>query len=99
LRDGRASLREELAAVPDPVCGSRASVKGLFQRSRSGDRLERSIPLSREHLRLAEARPRSCDHASEPLIGLLTEQIEAGMAIGAIRAGDPRRLAISSITS
>ena len=94
MRDGAASLREELAAVPDPVVRLARIVKGLFQRSRSDDVLERSILLSREHLRLAEARPEELRHAMEPLIGLLTEQVEAGMAIGAIRAADPRRLAI-----
>jgi AcrR family transcriptional regulator len=94
MREAAAGIRAEIAAVADPLDRLALIVKGLFQRSRSRDVLEQSVPLSREHLRLAESRPDELRHAIEPLIGLLTEQVAAGMKAGVIREGDPRRLAI-----
>jgi hypothetical protein len=49
--------------------------------------------LSREHMRLAEARATDLQAALEPLIALIARQIDEGMALGQIRVGDPRRLA------
>ena len=41
-----------------------------------------------------EARPEELRHAIEPLIALLTEQVDGAMKAGVVRAGDPRRLAV-----
>lgn len=53
----------------------------------------RGAALSREHLRLAESRPRDLQVALRPLIDLLADQLAAGMAAGQVREGDPERLA------
>jgi AcrR family transcriptional regulator len=49
----------------------------------------RSAALSREHLRLAEARPRELEVALRPLLDCLAEQVERGMRSGQMRPGDP----------
>jgi AcrR family transcriptional regulator len=89
-----ASFRASVATIPDPLDRLGVIVKGMFLSAHSDDVLEKSVPLSREHLRLAESRPEELRHAIEPLIALLTEQVDAGMKASVIRKGDPRRLAI-----
>ena len=54
---------------------------------RSGDR--RSAALSREHLRLADTRPRELQVALAPLLALMAEQVRDGIAAGQVRACDP----------
>lgn len=54
----------------------------------------RSAALSREHLRLAESRPRELQAALRPLIDLIAKQLAAGMITGQVRQNDPERLAI-----
>jgi AcrR family transcriptional regulator len=49
----------------------------------------RSAALSREHLRLADARPGELAQALRPLIDCLTGQVERGMQQGQMRPGDP----------
>jgi AcrR family transcriptional regulator len=56
-------------------------------------RARRGAALSREHLRLAESRATDLQAALAPLIGLITQQLAAGMATGLVRKGDPQRLA------
>ncbi len=53
----------------------------------TGDR--RSAALSREHLRLAEARPAELAEALRPLLDCLSDQVERGMRSGQLRQGDP----------
>ncbi|MFT4026725.1 MAG: helix-turn-helix domain-containing protein [Novosphingobium sp.] len=50
--------------------------------------------LSREHLRLAEARPDELHHALRPLMALIADQLAAGMASGQVRQADPERLTL-----
>lgn len=57
-----------------------------------GSRL--AAALSREHLRLAEARPDELHAALGPLIALLSRQLQAGMEAGAMRQADPEQLAV-----
>jgi AcrR family transcriptional regulator len=94
IRDAAIHFREQLADVPDPLDRLSVVVKSMFLSAHSKDRVGQSVPLSREHLRLAEARPDELRVAIEPFVALLTEQVEAGMKAGVIRPGDPRRLAI-----
>lgn len=54
----------------------------------------RGAALSREHLRLAEARPDELQSALEPLIALLAAQLCEGMAAGEVRDFDAGRLAV-----
>ncbi len=50
--------------------------------------------MSREHLRLAESRPRDLQAALAPLIALIACQLSDGMASGVVRRDDPQRLAM-----
>jgi AcrR family transcriptional regulator len=54
----------------------------------------RSAAFSREHLRLAEARPEELQRAIEPLVALIARQIADGAAAGHFRAGSPTRSAM-----
>ncbi len=54
----------------------------------------RAAAMSREHLRLAEARPEDLQAALEPLIALLTRTLSEGMEAGDVRRSDARRLAV-----
>jgi AcrR family transcriptional regulator len=60
--------------------------------SSEGSRM--AAALSREHLRLAEARPAELQAALEPLIALIARQIEEAMQAGMVRQGDPLRFAL-----
>ena len=53
----------------------------------------RGAALSREHLRLAEARPNDLQAALAPLIDVISQLLANGMAAGVIRRADSRRLA------
>lgn len=53
----------------------------------------RGAAMSREHLRLAEARPDDLQHAIGPLLELLVQQLSAGMQAGVVRQAEPQRLA------
>jgi len=64
---------------------------GLAGGPRNGNR--RSAALSREHMRLAEARPRDLEAALQPLLDLLARELAAGMSAGRFERGDPHRLA------
>lgn len=70
-------------------------VLGKGMQSPDSDALaeRRAAALSREHLRLAEARPGDLQAALRPLIALLAQQLEAGMNAGVVRRDDPQRLA------
>jgi AcrR family transcriptional regulator len=57
-----------------------------------GNRL--ATALSREHMRLAEARPAELQAALNPLLTLIASQLAEGMAAGEVREGDPARMAL-----
>jgi AcrR family transcriptional regulator len=59
----------------------------------SGENDRRGAAMSREHLRLAESRPRDLQLALRPLIALIARQLSDGMEQGRVREGDPNRLA------
>jgi AcrR family transcriptional regulator len=94
MRDAAASFAVETAPVSDPVGKLRVLVTGIFTRGISDDVMKQSVPLSREHLRLAESRPEELRFALEPLTVLLAEQLAAAMEAGVVRRTDPRRLAV-----
>lgn len=64
---------DELAGSPEGITG--------------GD--QRSAALSREHLRLADSRPKELQKALAPLLALIAEQLRAGIAAGVVRPCDP----------
>ncbi|MEJ2205350.1 MAG: TetR/AcrR family transcriptional regulator [Gemmatimonadota bacterium] len=94
VKDAAALHEAESADIVDPVDRLHATVTGLFTRALQGDAAKQSVPLSREHLRLAEARPVELRYAMEPLTQLVEAQIRAGMDAGSVREADPRRLAV-----
>ena len=49
----------------------------------------RGAALSREHMRLAEARPAELAAALNPLLACLTDQVEKGIRLGQMRPADP----------
>ena len=99
IRLAESHYREQVSALSDPmerlqlivtwlVLGREAS--GIARQEQS-DR--RGAAMSREHLRLAEARPDELQVALRPLISLIAEQLADGMEAGVVRRGDPQRLA------
>jgi AcrR family transcriptional regulator len=54
----------------------------------------RGAAMSREHLRLAEARPRELESALRPLLALIADLLEKGMAAGVVRTTSPATLAM-----
>lgn len=53
----------------------------------------RSAAFSREHLRLAEARPADLHRAIAPLVALITRQVEEGVSLGQLASHSPERSA------
>ena len=94
LRDAATALETRIAPITDPVERLRMLVTGIFTGGISDDVLTQTVPLSHEHLRLAEARPAELRFALEPLTVLLAEHLAAGIEAGVVRRSDPRRLAL-----
>ena len=94
LRAAATSLAARTADITDPVERLRMLVTGIFTGGISDEVLKQSVPLSHEHLRLAEARPAELRFALEPLTVLLAEHLAAGIEAGVVRRSDPRRLAV-----
>lgn len=89
-------LEAEGAALSGPVERLRLIVQSIVggQAGRGADGYDRrSAAFSREHLRLAEARPADLQRAIEPLVALIARQIEGGVASGAFRGASPERSA------
>lgn len=92
--------RESTRAVADPLERLRLVVQSIGMARgglndedvRIGSHL-RSAALSREHLRLAEARPDDLQAALKPLFSLLEHMLADGMATGQVRRARPERLA------
>lgn len=96
LRESAVFMREQGEALGGPLerirlivsillLGALGSVDGAD--SEANDR--RSAALSREHLRLADARPADLQEALSPLLDLMTEIVADGIAQGAFRPCDP----------
>jgi AcrR family transcriptional regulator len=91
--------RLQVAQVDDPLERLRIVVTliilGRQALDDAGDTSEgrRAAAMSREHLRLAESCPEELQHALQPLLSLLAEELAAGMAQGLVRETDPGRLA------
>jgi AcrR family transcriptional regulator len=85
--------------IPDPMDRLRAIVlsigrgAGSPDEPASGEASRMAAALSREHMRLAEARPEDLQAALKPLVVVLARQIRDAMATGQVRQTDPDRLA------
>lgn len=89
---------EQIAALADPIARLQLILTSIVlsrnPTERDGRVSElRSVAMSREHLRLAEARPEDLQAALSPLLDLIARQLSDGMQAGVVRAGDPDRLA------
>jgi AcrR family transcriptional regulator len=60
----------------------------------NGEGNRMAAALSREHLRLADARPAELQVALAPLMALIARQLAEAMAAGTVRQADPARLAL-----
>jgi AcrR family transcriptional regulator len=88
-RMGAALLATGLARHPDPRERLRAFVTELFALVAEGSHY--SAMLVREHLRLSKDHPAELNQALAPLIDLLTAELEAAAASGAVRPDADRR--------
>lgn len=86
---GATSPLERLRMIVVGIVMGRAlvAVDGQWESSR------RSAALSREHLRLAEARPMELQRAIRPMIDVIARHLGEGMATGTVRSAEPQRLA------
>lgn len=87
---GEASPLDRLHAIVMAIVLARSG-QGLDAMQR-GD--QRGAAYSREHLRLAEARPAELQKAIAPLIRLIQMQIARGVAEGKMTSDDPRMSAV-----
>lgn len=94
LRDSAERFREELAEIDDPLERLRFIIEAMVLGARSDAAVRHAVAMSREHLRLAEARPDDMQQALEPLTGIIAEQLALGMERGVVRDGDPHEMAI-----
>ena len=93
MRDGAAKFRADLAPIADPLERLRFLIETMVATSRSDVSVRLMVALSREHLRLAEARPEDLERALEPLTTVIAEQLALGMECGVVRKADPLQLA------
>jgi AcrR family transcriptional regulator len=100
IRSAASHYAELVAAITDPMERLRLIITSIVLArsptdSAANDKKSnrRGAALSREHLRLAEARTADLQAALAPLVMLITQQLADGMAVGAVRKGDPQRLA------
>ena len=90
---------EQVAAVSDPMQRLKLILTCLVQGTKSLNDTEREqfnrrgAAMSREHMRLAESRPRDLQAALSPLIELICSQVREGMKTGQVRTCDPQFLA------
>jgi AcrR family transcriptional regulator len=88
-----AQFAELLHGIDDPLERIRVIVVGIVLGPPGNSDValvdRRSTALSREHLRLAEARPADLAQALRPLLALIAAQVEAGMRAATLRRGDP----------
>jgi AcrR family transcriptional regulator len=90
---------QEVLALADPLKRLELIVTSIVLGRSSLDAADaehdnrRGAALSREHLRLAEARPNDLQAALRPLVGLIARQLSDGMQAGLVRPYDPERLA------
>jgi AcrR family transcriptional regulator len=93
LRDGAEHIRAQLAAIDDPLARLRFVIDAMLLGPGTQTSLRYAVVMSREHLRLAEARPDDLQRAIEPFTSLIAEQLAAGMERGVVRRADAFQLA------
>lgn len=92
-------LASEGRKLPGPVERLRLIVFAIVEgqtvvgSSDTDEHDRRSAAFSREHLRLAEARPKDLHRAIAPLVALITRQVEDGVSLGQLASHSPERSA------
>lgn len=91
-------FEDEVVRYPDPLerlkLIVRSVVLGRYAVDHPDAGRDRVGPaMSREHIRLAEARPDDLADAIAPLIEVIAGQLADGMKAGLVRQSDPKRLA------
>jgi len=97
IRMATRHFEAQIAEVGEPLERLRLIVHGIVLGSggqAAGASNRRGAAMSREHLRLAEARPADLQAAIRPLIALIEQQLAAGMQAGVVRQAEPQRLAM-----
>lgn len=90
----------QVKSLPDPMDRLRHIVTSVVLGTGSpeygaqGHSNRRGAALTREHLRLAEARPAELQAAVSPLVELIATQLNEGMQAGQIRQTSAHRLAV-----
>lgn len=85
LADEAATAVDALREIVNGIVMGRLSFTGAS--AETGDR--RSAALAQEHLRLAESHPAELQAALSPLLDLIAQHIERGIAAGELRPCDP----------
>lgn len=99
LRKAADFFAAQAAALPDPMARLHHIVTGIvLGRNAAGEDAgdasdRRGAAFSREHLRLAEARPAELQKAVGPLIALIARHLAEGIAAGQVRDAPVERLA------
>ena len=100
LADAADHFSRQIAPLNGPIERLKLIVTGIvLGHGAAGDHQDwqvnrRAAALSREHLRLAEARPVDLQAAIAPLIALIRAQIDEGAKMGLVRDGDAERTAV-----
>lgn len=100
IRIAAIQLAGEVASLGDPMERLKLIVSSIARGRPTPDSLEderrnrRSAAMSRDHLRLADARPIDLQAALSPLLDLIADVLSDGMAAGGVRSAPPQRLAM-----
>ena len=100
LADAAAIFTAHIADMESPIDRLRYIITAIVigHGATSGEKEwasnRRAAALSREHLRLAEARPLELQRAVAPLVGLIATQIEAGIKEGLVRQSNVERMGL-----
>src|SRR5262249_20274606 len=93
FRDGATALRAQLAGIDDPLERLRFVIETMLHGPGAVTSIRYAVVMSREHLRLAGARPDDLKRALEPSTTLIAEPLARGMERGVVREADPLQLA------
>ncbi|HEV7732648.1 MAG TPA: TetR/AcrR family transcriptional regulator [Candidatus Binatia bacterium] len=93
IRMAADKYRAALEPIPDALDRLRFVVTTMIFNACAEQDVAQSTAMSREHLRLAEARPVELGRALQPLTDLIAEQLAAGVAAGRCRPLELRETA------
>lgn len=99
IRRAAAHFADQVSGIADPLDQLQLIVTAIALGSAPFETAEpigagrRGAAMSREHLRLAESRPRELESALRPLLDLIADLLAKGMAAGVVRPMAPATLA------